>query len=200
MEGCIPASRATIVVKKGHFRDKCNVVAGKARDTKVTLAHFTLTQKGLEIMNKDWILLDTGLTVSVFCNRNLVHDIHDCKPGDGITVLTNGGSQTFDQEAEANILPIAVHFNKDLLTNILSLSDVANLPGARVTMDSALEHSILLHFQDKVIKFVECAEGLYVCNTKDNNFNNNSPVTNYSTSLVHTVAENKALFTKKRCN
>ena len=183
--------------KKGHFRDKCNVVAGKAKQTKVTLAHFTLTQKGLEIINKDWVLLDTGLTVSVFCNKDLVHNIWDCKLGQGITVITNGGSQSFHQEAEAKLLPITVHFNEDSLANILSLSDVANLPGARITMDSLVERSILLHFQDKTIKFIECAEGLYVCNMKNNTFNINTKVTNYSPSLIQTVDSNKAMFTKR---
>ena len=184
--------------KKGHFCDKCNVVAGTSKNNKVTLAHFSLTQGGLEIIDKSWVLLDTGLTVSVFCNRDLVSNVNLCEPGQGITVITNGGLQSFEEEADANLLPIKVHFNPDLLANILSMSDVANLPGACVTMDSSMERAILLHYNGEVIRFNECADGLYAWIPEVNSVHNpNTPITAYSTSLTQTVAYNKSLFSNK---
>ena len=117
--------------KEVHFRDKCNViVAGKtSRDTQVALANFTLTQEGFDIIKKIWVLLDTGSTViSVFCNRKLVNNIvHPCKPGDDITAISNGRSESFEEVVDTKILPLTVlHYNAASLANILSLSDISS--------------------------------------------------------------------------
>ena len=170
----------------GHYANQCT------KKKKVTLAQFTLTQNKLELINRDWVLLDTCSTVSVFCNSNLVHDIQQCDPGTGLTVVTNGGSQSYNHTAEFNLLPMKVHFNVHSIANILSLADVANLPNTKITMDSSQDKAIFLHHGDEVYKFEECVDGLYYW---DSNNKPKASVSHYS--LLNTVDDNKTLYCKK---
>ena len=126
----------------GHYANKCPIVPKRH----TTLAHFTLTQQKLEIINKNWLLLDSCSMVSVVCNPALVHGIKTCAPGQSVTVITNGGAQTFEKTATLNALPLSVFFNPYSLANILSVSDIANLPGAKIMMDSSIEKAIILHY------------------------------------------------------
>ena len=179
----------------GHYANQC------PSKKNITLAHFSLTQKKMELINKNWLLLDTCSTISVCCNPNLVNNIKPCPPGHEVTVVTNGGAQSFEKEATLNILSIRVHFNHDSLANILSLSDVANLPGARLTMDSQVERAIILHLNQEEIKFLECSDGLYYWDSSSNkskpSINIYSPSSTNNLSLTQTVAKNKAFFTKR---
>ena len=179
----------------GHYANQC------PSKKNITLAHFSLTQKKMELINKNWLLLDTCSTISVCCNPNLVNNIKPCPPGHEVTVVTNGGAQSFEKEATLNILPIRVHFNHDSLANILSLSDVANLPGARLTMDSQVERAIILHLNQEEIKFLECSDGLYYWDSSSNkskpSINIYSPSSTNNLSLTQTVAKNKEFFTKR---
>ena len=124
----------------------------------------------------------------------MVSNITNSPPGQGVTVITNGGAQTFSQEASLKALPLKVHYNADSLANILSLSDVANLPGALLTMDTEIERAIILHFNDRELKFQECSEGIYYWDSKHKT---KPGVTAYSEpfSFTQTVQQNKSMFT-----
>ena len=76
----------------------------------------------LEAIDKEWVLLDACLTVFTSCNPDLVKIFKPCAPGDSITVLTNGGSNTFklNKHTKMSILPIKVHYNESFMANILS--------------------------------------------------------------------------------
>ena len=174
----------------GHYANQC----GKP---KIMLAHFILTQNKLDIINRSWLLLDTCSTVSVACNPKIVNHIRECAPGGGITVVTNGGSQTFTQMATLDILPINVHFNEHSIANILSLSDVANLKGARLTMDSEVERAIVLHFENQQYKFRECIDGLYYLDLTLYD-KTNTAITAYPSFT--TVQSLKSTFTKRDIN
>jgi hypothetical protein len=188
----------------GHFSNQCP--EKDRRQKNVTLAQFSLAQKDLAIINPNWILLDTCSTVSVICNPNLVSNIKSVATNDGMTIVMNGGSQFFNQTADLNILPLKVHFKEDSLANILSLSNVANLPGARITMDSKIEHAINLYFQGGVLKFEECSDGLYYLDVTDSSNYYNSNITNYSASssskpsFAQMVNSNKEFYTKMEVN
>ena len=174
----------------GHYANQCP----HAKKDPITLAHFSMTQQSLEVINKDWILLDTCSTVSVFCNPSLVKNIVDCKPGKGVTVVTNGGSQHFGAEAELLLFPMPVYFNADSMANILSLSDIANIDGVRITMDTSIDRAIQLHFHDTVYTFRECIDGLYYWDSKSKP---KMPITNYSTSFAQTVHNNKLYYSRR---
>ena len=65
-----------------------------------------------------------------------------------------------EQVGSIGTLSFPVWFNADLIANILSMSEVAQ--DQRLTMDTSVENAIWLHHDDgQILKFVECAGGLY---------------------------------------
>jgi hypothetical protein len=108
-----------------------------------------------------WVLLDTCSTASVFCNYKLVEDLIVCSEEEELVIQTNGGEKCFDLKSKMKLFPIDVHFNDDSMANILSLKDVAELEGVRITMDTSEERAISVHFQGSIYKFSEHQEGLY---------------------------------------
>ena len=116
-----------------------------------------------------------------------------CLPGKGVTVITNGGSQHFGAEADLSIFPMKVYFNSDSMANILSLSDIANLEGARLTMDTEVERAIRLHLNSQIFIFRECADGLYYWDSSDKPKHS---VSNYP-SFAQTVRYNKLFYSKR---
>ena len=176
----------------GHYKNKC------PKSKNIILTQFIMNQQEMQTINPNWILLDTCSTVSVFCNNDLVSNITLCPEGEELHIVTNGGSEQFNYTATANLLPLQVHFNSQSLANIFSLSDVANLPGARITMDTSLDKSIILHYDNAIFHFHECEDGLYYYDTSLNP--SNTLLTDYSqkVSLVQSVSANKQSFTRRQ--
>ena len=172
----------------GHYKNQC-----PNKTKQVILTQFVLNQQERGTICSSWVLLDTCSTVSVFCSKDLVTDIQACTQDNALTVISNGGTEYFDKTATAKILPINVHFNSESLANILSLSDVANLPGARLTMDTNIDRAILLHYNGDTIQFKECRNGLYYYDT---NVIHSKPVLS-PYSLLNTVADNKLHYSQK---
>ena len=57
------------------------------------------------------------------------------------------------------------HYDPTFLANILSMKDVRNMPGIRITMDTLEESAMLIHFSDgNVLKFQKCNDGIYYYN------------------------------------
>ena len=80
-------------------------------------------------------------------------------------MYTNGGSKTFTQMAPFKFLPMEVHFNPYSMANILSIKDVASIPGSHISMYSRNERAIIVEDKNRVIKYQECCDGLYYYNT-----------------------------------
>ena len=151
------------------------------------------------VVNPKWVLLDTCSTASVVCNEELVRDIRRCESGEELTVVTNGGRQTFEHIAVMKELPLQVYYKKDSLANIIALRDVANIPGVSITMDTSKERAIMVKVdEEKSFKFLECPDGLYHFDTS--NILNKCSKTKTDVipySFAMTVAENKKYFTKR---
>ena len=180
----------------GHYKNQCPDIEGSDN---VSFPNFSLSQHELATINPNWILLDTCSTVSVFNNAALVHDIS--YTSDPMMIVTNGGTESFPQTAIANMLPIPVHFNEQSLANIFSLKDVADLEGARLTMDTSVSRAINLHYGNNCYLFRECCEGLYYYDvstgtTSQHNIKPKS-VVNDNITCVQTVQENKLQYSKK---
>ena len=80
------------------------------------------------------------------------------------------------------------------------MKDVANVPGVRVQFDTDVERSINVFYCGKVVKFKECADGLYFFDTEghegvEHKNNNKSVILCYS--ALQTTRENKLKYTKK---
>jgi hypothetical protein len=182
----------------GHVANNCPEERQERGKQGIGCAQIILTQQGGEtqnVINHNWILLDTCSTASVCSNIDLVNDIQDCDPSDVLHIVTNGGTQSFKKTGTLKVLPLQVHVNPSSLANILSLKDVASIPGIRITMDTEVERAIHVHVDDnKVLKFNECDDGLYYYDVSTSNFTK-PLVNNYS--FLSTVTSNKRFFTAR---
>ena len=74
-------------------------------------------------------------------------------------IETNGGSIIYNQVGICSLVPVKMFCNSNSIANVLSLSMVANIPGAKVEMNSEIEKAIAVHFDNgKVLKFQECKD------------------------------------------
>ena len=69
-------------------------------------------------------------------NLDYVGDVNNCVKEEELTVLTNGGSLLYDRKGRLIFLPLCGHVNNNDLVTILSLKDVKNVSGVRMTMDT----------------------------------------------------------------
>ena len=149
------------------------------------------TQDSVDSIPSTWVLLDTCSTVSVGMNPDLFGPISLCNNNDALTIRTNGGCIDFTHTCEFQLLPIRFHFNLDSMANILSMKDVINLDGVCVTMDSSVDRAITVQYEDMMMKFQECSDGLYYFDTAADDAINSL----YSYSFLSTVNDNASFFT-----
>ncbi len=84
-------------------------------------------------------------------------------------------------------------YNKDLLANILSMAEVRKV--CHITIDTAAKAAINVHRKDgSIMKFLECASGLYYFDTKVSN-----PLCGryHGHVFLNTIAENKHMFAQR---
>ena len=140
-----------------------------------------------EFTQATWILIDTGSTFNLVCNADLPHDVVPCAP---MRSLSNGGSLMNNKSGHLSLLPdLEGYYNPDSIANLLLMAYITE--HYRVTMDNAVENSIVVHFGDgNDLKFLKCGRGLYYFDTKVK-----SPDTGYSFLL--SVASNKLYYTRR---
>ena len=90
-------------------------------------------------LTKSWILLDTSSTDSVSNNPEFVQNIWDCSESKNLTVLKNGGDQTFSKFANLRMFLLRVHYDEGSLVTILLMKDIGNLRGVVSIMNSSKE-------------------------------------------------------------
>ena len=143
----------------------------------------------IPVIPRNWILLDSGSTISSVCNKDL---ISNAKPVTPLTVYTNGGSQTYSVTGTLNVIPLEVYYDGSSIANILSLSEICK--NFRVTMDSDTEHAITVHLTNThLMKFTRCSSGLYFYDTRGID----TVVPELPYSLLTTVKANKEFFSPR---
>ena len=115
---------------------------------------------------KNLVLLDSNSTNTIFCNEQYVTNIRQAeKP---LKIHTNGGSMMVTQKYK--ILHLGTHwFNRNTFTNMADISKMF-----RVTMDTKKEKILIVHMDDKTIKFSQMPGGLHAKKTEENSNNKNS--------------------------
>ena len=97
-----------------------------------------LTQAN-NIINPNWILLDTCSTDSVFNNNAFLTNVKKCKDSDILHIVSNGGgSVMYDTIGYFDLLNMHIHYNKNSLANVLSFKQVAALDGVKITLDTSV--------------------------------------------------------------
>ena len=115
-------------------------------------------------INKNWLLLDSASTISSVCNLDMITDIRETD--EPARVVTNGGSQYYDEVGTLDLVPMDVYVNVKSLANILSLHEVTEK--YRVTFDSTKSNCMWVHVGNgNVLGFQSCGKGLYYHDTSN---------------------------------
>jgi hypothetical protein len=105
---------------------------------------------------REWILLNNELTVTIFCNPNMVTDIQEVNKQ--LDLVTNTG--VLKTTTKAIILGWGMAwFNLAAITNIFSYSEMASKH--RITYDSTKEDAFTVHLPGRQVKFTKTKQGLY---------------------------------------
>jgi Reverse transcriptase (RNA-dependent DNA polymerase) len=145
-----------------------------------------------------YVLLDSDSTVSIFCNGDLLTDIHEVD--EPLFLETNGGG--YQVSTQMGTLPDfgLVWYNPESIANVLSLAQVRL--HRRVTMDTDQLPAFHVHKRDGsgTTLFVEHESGLYLydasVSTQPVDKHSNASIVAYS--CLQTVADNKAKFTARQ--
>ncbi|MGL5934311.1 MAG: hypothetical protein ACRCZI_01660 [Cetobacterium sp.] len=112
---------------------------------------------------RDWILLDTGSTVNVFCNERFIKHIKDADKH--LEVHTNAGSFTAKQTAKLPWHDIEVWYNPQSITNVLSYAIMAS--NFRITYDNQVKDVFNIHTAKGIIPFRQVSK-TYTCSFPKN--------------------------------
>ena len=139
----------------------------------------TKTQHGTHIP-KEWILLDSQSTVSIFSNCQLLRNIH--KSDGWIHIHCNAGITRTNLVGDLSGYG-TVWYHPDGIANILSLAEVCKL--FHVTYDSSQQNEFVVHKPDGTTKrFLQSDRGLYYLDTSAKGI-----------TLINTVDDNKSKYT-----
>ncbi|CAJ1963603.1 unnamed protein product [Cylindrotheca closterium] len=139
-------------------------------------------QSGLPVT---WIVLDTGSTANIFCNRSLLQNIHKVKHG--LKVRCNAGVVQLNMKGYFGDYPDPVWFNPDGIANILSFHDVNK--HYHVVYDNRGADQFVVDFGGtKKVEFLPTDKGLYHIDLDD--------YCKTSWTFLETVKEQKAKHTK----
>ena len=154
----------------------------------------SLAQNNSITLSDSLILLDSCSMCSIFKSRSLLRNVdHYSTKGhsSGVTIVSNGGSMACSLISKLPGLSFPVWYHPDSIANIVSLAEM--VCERRITMDSDVENTLLLHAHDsRILRFVACGGGLYTHDLKNKDHCVKSILT-----LTQTVARLKSQFTKR---
>ena len=152
----------------------------------------------LQVLCKDWVLLDTASTCNCTNNEALISDITDCVEGEELNLLTNAGSKCFDKKGIFTLFPLDMFLNTNSLATVLSFFCLQSIDGVRITYDSDIDNVFHVMYQDQCYDFIAGGGGLYYFD-----YSSHKPkttVSDYSThhvSLLQSLDNNKKSYTAR---
>jgi hypothetical protein len=163
-------------------------------DTKIGWSSLIMRKDSHHNYGKQWasgtkgnsILLDNGLTLSLFGNPNMVTDIWESKTT--LELATNAGTKTTKQVAEVPGF-VTVWYDKTAIANIFGLSDLKKKH--RITFDSEKEDAFIVHMDKGNMKFKCNPKGLYTFEVSNNYLKKEN-------HLIKTVKENRVGYTQRQ--
>jgi Reverse transcriptase (RNA-dependent DNA polymerase) len=155
-------------------------------------------------IKKDWIILDNGSTVDIFCNKQLLKNVRETS--DSVRVRCNAGVTVTNMKGE---LPGygTVWYNPNGMANILSLARVSEK--YKITYDSTSDPGFKIHKDDgDTLTFRKNKKGLFYMDMSEEEnmlININEDLTcdmdlmeqSDGIILLNTVLDNAEVFNKK---
>lgn len=132
---------------------------------------------------RNWVLLDTGSTVNVFCNPNMVKNIK--KAEKSLPIHTNAGIFEAEYTAELPWTDMKVWFDPNAVANVLSMGMLQEK--YQVRYDNSKEDTFFVETPKGVIPFRPLTKYLYV-------YKPNVPEMN----MLSTLKENKRFYTRRQ--
>ena len=122
----------------------------------VNAVHVVMNQSMSDM--KEWILLDTGSTVNVFCNEKFVRNIR--KATKTLEVHTNAGIFKAKKMADLPWHDIEVWYDPNSITNVLSFAIMAE--NFSIKYDNSKEDAFMINTPKGVLKFQQVSKYLYL--------------------------------------
>ena len=138
---------------------------------------------------RNLILLDSGSTDTVFCNKDFVKNIRPSKTQ--MKINTNRGVMIVKMICDIPDLG-TFWYNEFALTTIISLSHMRQK--FKITYDSEFEKAIKVHTNKGIVKFTEISNGLYALNAWENKHFSKSK----GFQFINTIDENLEFFTPRQ--
>jgi hypothetical protein len=169
----------------GHYKNHCPLLADQADGAQegANGAGFVFSQsRGLRIP-RSWLLLDNQSTVDVFCNADMLVDIHTADRR--MYIRCNAGTRWTDQQGHLPGYGL-VWYCPSAIANIMSLSNVSRR--YRVTYDSMGGNRFVVTKDDGTERVFQMSQsGLFYSDTAVSDA--------HAAVLVVTVDENKTRYT-----
>ena len=174
---------------KGHISTYCPEVSKKEGVTMAQVG-ISLAQKDGrdDLISKWWVLLDTCSSATTVCNKDLIGDVRDATADEQILLHSDAGTQLYDKIGMMKDFPLPAMYNAKGIANVVSLKDMASIPGARIRMDTSVDPGITVDFKDgKSVTFRRCDDGLHYLDLNPKN------LTNSNTTIKERVTEYPAV-------
>lgn len=164
--------------------------------------HFALSEHATATTNhfpngipSNNILLDTESTTTIFCNGNMLSDIHDV---DRVLHITSDGGTKESAHQQGTFPGIGKAWYGDSIGNIISVAG-ARRAGCRIQMDTNVSPSMFLHLTDgRKMEFTEHESGLHLYDADSTQPQPTKDAVITATSCTQTVSKNKSLYTRRQ--
>ena len=150
----------------------------------------------VQVLCKDWVLLDTASTCNCTNNAALISDITNCVKGEELNLLMNAVWKSFDKKGTFTIFPLDIFLNTNSLATVLSFFCLQAIDGVRITYDSDVDNVFHIIYCEQCYDFIAGGGGLYYFDIS--NHKPKTSVSDYSLqqiSLIQTLDDNKKSYT-----